>query len=130
MASTKYDKEPFSQEIEYFIEDWDWDGDSHTKAREMAIYFFDFLEHLEQKAKVAAKELRKHKGTCGAIGYLYFLYLYKETKYFDPSIFLNGPHHESEFALKFSNITYQKSSYRATYKKLKAYLREREKGER
>lgn len=107
------------QEIEDFIEDWYFDQPSYEFARQLCLFFFQFIDTMEEEG-LSAQTIQKHLDNCWSIGKLECDYGYHET--FSPTIFLCEPSFLSEFRRKYSDSKYAINSYKTTWRKLRKYV--------
>lgn len=109
-------------ELEEMIAGWYWDDASHAYARQVGTLLLEFLSYLEWTG-LSEQTLRKHDQNCWLIGKFTLDYGGYET--FTPAIFLGEPGHLAEFKHKVSSSPNAINAYKATWRKLGRYIRER-----
>jgi len=107
------------EDLEAYIQDWNWDDASHEFARQMGTFLFQFLDHLEADG-LSRQTIRKHESNCWCIGL--FESSYGNHATFVPGIFLGSPSHLNEFKRQVSDSPHAMNSYQATWRKLERYI--------
>ena len=116
------DKEQIDQEIDDFVGDWHCDKQSHTYARELGKFLFQFIADLERQG-LSDKTVRKHTDNCWHIGILECNYSYRK-KFSAGDVFYSPEaDYEYEFKRKMSDSTYTINSYKSTWKKVYQYAK-------
>lgn len=109
-------------ELEEMIADWHWDDASHAFARQVGTLLLEFLSYLEWTG-LSEQTLRKHDQNCWLIGK--FTLDYGSDRPFKPAIFLGEPGYLAEFKRKVTSSPSALNSYKATWRKLARYIRDR-----
>jgi hypothetical protein len=107
-----------NKDLEYLIEDWHWDKESHEFAREMGLFMLGFFEYLKTQ-NLSEQTQRRHERNCSLIGKFVADYGYYDI--FTPEIFTGEPDYVNEFKRKVWNSTYMVDSYKTTWRKLAKY---------
>jgi hypothetical protein len=106
--------------VQDLIEGWNYDKSSPQFALELGAFLLQFMDHLAMSG-LSEQTLDKHGRNCWLIGH--FTCDYGDTRAFSPAIFLGGPQYLPEFERKVTSATAASASYRATWRKLDAYVR-------
>jgi hypothetical protein len=90
----------------------------------MGTFLFGFMKYLET-LDLAERNLRHQKENVWLIGSFECGYGYRTDETFDPEMLEDGPMYEYEFERKVSDSPTAISSYKATWKRLDKYIKNR-----